>query len=558
MEIEAKLLPKILQRSAAGRSLMSSGVGATGRVVREGEKSMLSALETALAGFRTARDAEGLSVYDRWERARFEGLTNDERVLLKAYRAPKLKLLEIRGMSEEGLIEVVDLFEGNAGRSRWFVDPTLMSEAFRFMVCLVSVLECPCYDRAEIRFGCVDSIGTRDALSVVGSIVAAMGGPAERERWSEWLVGKESRLLDILDEVRDEIDRRLDLEQHESGEGQADGGKEEGTDEQRVSVGVSGPLAELVEEGVLGMRGLGSPPDLEEDCGGDRIEYARRSEEGFRGLVEVTMPLLQGLSLREAARDPALRPKVLVLVKSLIRTADGGCRRRGVGAPVEWLARELGLPEVDVPPLRPAAQTEGGFGRAAVEGNTVRELMARRLDPPLTHAQAVTAWESAAVRYAKASNAMAAVGAGGERLIEDVMRLADLESSQEALLWLEMVLLRSCVALKRAGVEIPAIHPPLVTEVFELILRELLEGAREGTKKSLAAMLSESGRQPAILGLAAEDLARGLVGLPGASHEETVRDTMRMSVLLRVLIDIVDACGCEAVSGERRAVSGER
>ncbi|KAB2661781.1 MAG: hypothetical protein DVB31_11995 [Verrucomicrobia bacterium] len=59
---------------------------------------------------------------------------------------------------------------------------------------------------------------------------------------------------------------------------------------------------------------------------------------------------LDGKSAREASRDPALRPRLVELLKNQIRTLDLENRRRGTGHDLDDILRELGLDELIFPP----------------------------------------------------------------------------------------------------------------------------------------------------------------------------------------------------------------
>jgi len=63
---------------------------------------------TSCSVFRLETD--GLTCAQRWERAGFLGLKNDERVLFRAKMQVRIALLEIRSVLDEQRLEVVDLF----------------------------------------------------------------------------------------------------------------------------------------------------------------------------------------------------------------------------------------------------------------------------------------------------------------------------------------------------------------------------------------------------------------------------------------------------------------
>lgn len=66
--------------------------------------------------------------------------------------------------------------------------------------------------------------------------------------------------------------------------------------------------------------------------------------------ADQAVPALDGRTPREAARDPLLRPKLVAVMKRLVRHHDQTCRRLGVAVDLNGLLRDLGLTELDFPP----------------------------------------------------------------------------------------------------------------------------------------------------------------------------------------------------------------
>ena len=69
-----------------------------------------------------------------------------------------------------------------------------------------------------------------------------------------------------------------------------------------------------------------------------------------RRWLDDSVPAFAGGTPRQAAADPALRPRLASMVKSMIRRNDNRRLREGRGEDLGWVARELGLRELDVPP----------------------------------------------------------------------------------------------------------------------------------------------------------------------------------------------------------------
>jgi hypothetical protein len=66
----------------------------------------------------------------------------------------------------------------------------------------------------------------------------------------------------------------------------------------------------------------------------------------FRSLLEERIPMLEGRTPRESARDPALRPLLLEWTKGLIHQVETNNRRDGTSISLDWILDELGLTEL--------------------------------------------------------------------------------------------------------------------------------------------------------------------------------------------------------------------
>jgi hypothetical protein len=80
-----------------------------------------------------------------------------------------------------------------------------------------------------------------------------------------------------------------------------------------------------------------------------------------RDFLDSIVPALEGRTPREAARDPVLRPKLIRLMKSRVRSYDGENLRSGSTLDINGLLLELGLDELilDPPPFRKTQQPNG-------------------------------------------------------------------------------------------------------------------------------------------------------------------------------------------------------
>ncbi len=74
-------------------------------------------------------------------------------------------------------------------------------------------------------------------------------------------------------------------------------------------------------------------------------------EQSFmREFLEHEVPLLDDMTPKQAAADAAMRPKLIELVKSHVRSHDEKCLENGKASNINWLIEELGLEEINFPP----------------------------------------------------------------------------------------------------------------------------------------------------------------------------------------------------------------
>jgi len=77
--------------------------------------------------------------------------------------------------------------------------------------------------------------------------------------------------------------------------------------------------------------------------------HADLMSEYVRHWIDESVPALDGRSPRQAAIEPRLRPILIHLVKGQIRMCDEGNLRKGGSEDINWLPKELGLVELDIP-----------------------------------------------------------------------------------------------------------------------------------------------------------------------------------------------------------------
>ncbi|MDB6021643.1 MAG: hypothetical protein JWQ04_1500 [Pedosphaera sp.] len=101
---------------------------------------------------------------------------------------------------------------------------------------------------------------------------------------------------------------------------------------------------------ITSSRVLAPPPGV--PLAATEAEFRRAAERAF---LDDQIPALDNRTPREAARDPALRPRLIRLLKQRVRTHDEHNLETGGNDDINWMLRELGADEIsfDPPPLRP-------------------------------------------------------------------------------------------------------------------------------------------------------------------------------------------------------------
>lgn len=421
------------------------------------------------------RDAEGLTFFQRWERARFEGLVNDERVLLRRMANLRLSLFELHRVTDRELCEGVDLLDANP-RAFWIQDRRLSASALRFDVMLGWAFEMPHYVRIHGAVTRVPVVSNLDPLEIMRAVIAHLGGPTETGEWREWLSNNVARVSESFDAVNagvrwkmfesldgtffkttyrlhgpiEEALRRLRrlscVTVGQPGDQDLDGGfthafewfgeaapieKEQiplpptegrprlgrvllATDLVRIEASNKpryhalraqfetqmGRLVEFVQEVADDLAARvrsGTKPDLTLvppllleraprlitqvsmiDPSFAAMPRAEAKAELFRRqyerLIEDPLPSLNGLTPRQAANDPAVRPRLIRLVKFHLHKVDEDNLRSGRSDDLNWMVRELKLTEIDFepPPWRPVPEEwlegiDGGEDEGALD-----------------------------------------------------------------------------------------------------------------------------------------------------------------------------------------------
>jgi hypothetical protein len=206
LELEDKLDARTLERmlsEAPDRGLLD-------RAIRE---AAAGKSEHAMHAFFVwqlffARDAMGLTCAQRWERAGFPGLQNDERVLLRGKMGMRVALLEFHRMLDADRVEAVDLLAPGTAPVV-IVDRSVASRAVRFDAYLTWTYPLPHFSRMSGTAIVIPEMGEFAPEEIVNEIVRHLGGPAEGEAARGWLAQHFVRVAEAMTATAHERRRRM-------------------------------------------------------------------------------------------------------------------------------------------------------------------------------------------------------------------------------------------------------------------------------------------------------------------------------------------------------------
>jgi len=78
----------------------------------------------------------------------------------------------------------------------------------------------------------------------------------------------------------------------------------------------------------------------------ERELVGRMYQDHYTEFLNDPVPALEGMTPREAARDPAMRPRLIELMKLHVHQVEEVSRRKGVDLRIGWVLEELGLTEL--------------------------------------------------------------------------------------------------------------------------------------------------------------------------------------------------------------------
>lgn len=274
--------------------------------------------------------------------------------------------------------------------------------------------------------------------------------------------------------------------------------------------------------------------------GGSKQEFDRKMAATHdRGFLEDAIPALNGLTPRKAARDPALRPKLVHLLKSRIRSLDERNLKSGRQEDLNWMLRELGIEELifDPPPRRKPVDIEAepdDLEEDGLDRPPPPELPAAPLSLPEANARLRDAMEA----FETASGALEELRRSGSFLIEDAHELASEYLDEQDFGYLVIFLIQAWFTLVPPGSQSPSVDFNDFAAAFERVMEALPDSTSKSAQRFMERVFEES-RQPVLVQMIALELLETESKLPVEQRPEP-HQLLVMIALVRAIVDTLD------------------
>ena len=144
-----------------------------------------------------ARDANGQTLVQRWQARGFDGLGNDEQVLLKGLAGLRLRALEIRTALDDQTCLAIDLLDPDAPPFT-VVDRSLAAQTGRFFSCVGWLYELPQYRRLHASVLAIPEVNDLDPADVIRAVARHLGWTEGASPLPDWLDAHAAQFLEAL------------------------------------------------------------------------------------------------------------------------------------------------------------------------------------------------------------------------------------------------------------------------------------------------------------------------------------------------------------------------
>jgi hypothetical protein len=194
---------------------------------------------------------------------------------------------------------------------------------------------------------------------------------------------------------------------------------------------------------------------------GDReLTLLEAFRQQYATFADEPLPWLNGRTPRAAAADTALRPRLIRLMKTHIRSVDDRRRKEGLDLDLNPLLAELGLHELisEPPPLGLAEDADDDLDDETSEAFDERTSMSREgaVLPPLTERDVERRLKTMNARYPSPDSAADAIDNRFPGLLDLFLDVTQTMLEDDEAMFLEMAVVRVCHLIKPATGPAPA------------------------------------------------------------------------------------------------------
>jgi len=276
----------------------------------------------------------------------------------------------------------------------------------------------------------------------------------------------------------------------------------------------------------------------------DLVSNLRRN--ALKRLPDEPVPALDGLTPREASRNPGMRKRLIALMKGHVRLLDEENLRKGSENDINPVLRELGLHEIDFPPppRRPVPRSEGDMDdrdddvelpfKDEPKGMPGPPLPPLPRSRPLTLKEAEYRFQASVDRFNLAADGLDTMKAAGCTLIGDLEHVTTGLIPEESFAFLVPILMPAWFALVPAEGQAPVIPQA----VLRSAIKRFIETFASGEALSAPDRLLGDHRQPELARFALDICVAQFAEAPKKMKPRPEIRTVIMLVLVAVIDEI--------------------
>ncbi|OIQ82276.1 hypothetical protein GALL_359350 [mine drainage metagenome] len=265
----------------------------------------------------------------------------------------------------------------------------------------------------------------------------------------------------------------------------------------------------------------------------------------LRDYADHPVPALEGKTPRQAAAIPALRTKLISLLKPMVQRIDEANLRTGRSDDINGLLRNLGLAEIDFPPpprraRPPEVQADDDDFPEDFEPNRVTARAALHPLPPgpLSEEEVKNRMRAALTGFETAAAAMDELLASGATLLEDVGSLTEGLLSENEYSFLISFLIHGWFTLVPPRTRAPKLDYETMVAELERELERVPSWVAGGPEETMDNVTSGC-RQPALLQFLFAEMVEASTAAP-KNLRPRPEAMIPMIAVLKVTINEVD------------------